>query len=157
MADISREHVMTHMRVMINNSASARRGLKAEVSARARRYHDSTVSKLPRYRRSSIRGVRAAEECVTLRDASRALLEQIERESEGSVRGAMGTFRSAAVALDEDEEEEEEKKRREVERLPPLLEDEVSLIDSLPPTHSIEMLISHIFNITVISHESINV
>ncbi len=94
---------------------------------------------------------------MTLRDASRALLEQTERESEGSVRGAMGTFRSTAVALDEDEEEEEEKKRREVERLPPLLEDEVSLIDSLPPTHSIEMLISHIFNITIISHESINV
>ncbi|KAF4106167.1 kinase non-catalytic C-lobe domain-containing protein 1 isoform X2 [Onychostoma macrolepis] len=45
----------------------------------------------------------------------------------------MGTFRSAAVALDEEEEEEEEKKRREVERLPPLLEDEenVSLADIL--------------------------
>lgn len=42
----------------------------------------------------------------------------------------MGTFGSAAAGLDEEEEEEEEeKKRREVERLPPLLEDEVSLID----------------------------
>ncbi|XP_016384169.1 protein very KIND-like [Sinocyclocheilus rhinocerous] len=43
----------------------------------------------------------------------------------------MGTFGSAAVGLDE--EEEEEKKRREVERLPPLLEDEenVSLADIL--------------------------
>ncbi|XP_043110717.1 kinase non-catalytic C-lobe domain-containing protein 1 [Puntigrus tetrazona] len=41
----------------------------------------------------------------------------------------MGTFRSAELCLDE--EEEEEKKRREVERLPPLLEDEenVSLAD----------------------------
>lgn len=68
---------------------------------------------------------------MTLRDASRALLVQTERESEESIRGAMGTFRSAAVALDKDEEEEEEKKRREVERLPPLLEDEVSLIDRL--------------------------
>ncbi len=44
MSDILWEHVMTHMRVMINNSASARRGLKAEVSARSRRYHDSTVN-----------------------------------------------------------------------------------------------------------------
>ncbi|KAL1263707.1 hypothetical protein QQF64_006446, partial [Cirrhinus molitorella] len=48
----------------------------------------------------------------------------------------MGTFGSAAVALDEEEEEEgeeEEKKPREVERLPPLLEDEenVSLADIL--------------------------
>ncbi|XP_016309288.1 protein very KIND-like, partial [Sinocyclocheilus anshuiensis] len=47
----------------------------------------------------------------------------------------MGTFGSAAAGLeeDEDEDEEEEKKRREVERLPPLLEDEenVSLADIL--------------------------
>ncbi|XP_056093181.1 kinase non-catalytic C-lobe domain-containing protein 1 [Rhinichthys klamathensis goyatoka] len=44
----------------------------------------------------------------------------------------MGTFGSAVVCLEEDEEEEEEK-RREVERLPPLLEDEenVSLADIL--------------------------
>lgn len=48
----------------------------------------------------------------------------------------MGTFGSAVVCLEEDEEDEEEK-RREVERLPPLLEDEVRrmidrcLIDSL--------------------------
>jgi len=39
----------------------------------------------------------------------------------------MGTFGSAVVWLEEDEEEEEEK-RREVERLPPLLEDEVRLM-----------------------------
>ncbi|XP_016108081.1 protein very KIND [Sinocyclocheilus grahami] len=46
----------------------------------------------------------------------------------------MGTFRSAAAGLDEEEEEEEEEERRwEVERLPPLLEDEenVSLADIL--------------------------
>ncbi|XP_051773581.1 kinase non-catalytic C-lobe domain-containing protein 1 isoform X2 [Ctenopharyngodon idella] len=45
----------------------------------------------------------------------------------------MGTFGSAAVCLDEEEGEEEEKRRREVERLPPLLEDEenVSLADIL--------------------------
>ncbi|XP_016342806.1 protein very KIND [Sinocyclocheilus anshuiensis] len=45
----------------------------------------------------------------------------------------MGTFRSAAVGLDEEEEEEEEERRWEVERLPPLLEDEenVSLADIL--------------------------
>lgn len=41
----------------------------------------------------------------------------------------MGTFGSAAVCLDEEGGEEEEKRRREVERLPPLLEDEVSLMD----------------------------
>lgn len=41
----------------------------------------------------------------------------------------MGTFGSAAVGLDEEEGEEEEKRRREVERLPPLLEDEVRLMD----------------------------
>lgn len=41
----------------------------------------------------------------------------------------MGTFGSAAVCLDEEEGEEEEKRRREVERLPPLLEDEVRLMD----------------------------
>ncbi|XP_077073629.1 kinase non-catalytic C-lobe domain-containing protein 1 [Siphateles boraxobius] len=45
----------------------------------------------------------------------------------------MGTFGSAVVCLEEEEQEEEEEKRREVERLPPLLEDEenVSLADIL--------------------------
>lgn len=60
----------------------------------------------------------------------------------------MGTFGSAAVCLDEEEGEEEEKRRREVERLPPLLEDEVRLmdrhvIDNIPMINTVNIFLQH--------------